>query len=509
MPPNYGRRVYYKRQSRSKESSVSPSHHAQRGSNFSLIASSIMTPSDHLPTWKRAAYGVGALADFLIFALINVMLIPVYVVALKLDPRLIGYAAALPRFVGVITDPIIGAISDNTRTRWGRRRPFFVVGAILCGTMLPLVWFPVTGFGNIGTFIYLFLILAVFQAVYSLYIVPFGALGYELTGDPDERTRVLAWCPYLTTIGTFAAPWFYWLSLRPVFGCNEVTGVRWMSIGAGVAIIVCGVIPALIFREKAQAPRRSGEKVNVLGAVRETVRSRAFLLLVGANVLATFAVNCQGTIILYITIYYMFAGDKAATTQLGGIVGTVVSLSTFLILPLITRLSAGRGKRSALLVSLAMCSIAGMATWWVFSPRWPYLMMIYSVIGYGGMTATSLMVSSMTADVCDEDELRTGKRREGAFASAMGATLKATLAVMLVVGGYLPSMAGYTDVSHPPTMNQLFNMRILFAAIQGLLPLIGMALIWFYPITKSRALEIRRSLDNRGTTPLSAIPIEN
>lgn len=463
------------------------------------------TPSNHLPTWKRAAYGVGALADFLIFALINVMLIPVYVVALKLDPRLIGYASALPRFVGVITDPIVGAVSDNTRTRWGRRRPFFVVGALLCGAMLPLIWFPVTRFGSVGMFVYLFVILALFQAVYSLFIVPFGALGYELTSDPDERTQVLAWCPYLVTIGTFSAPWFYWLSLRPVFGCNEVIGVRWMSVAAGLAIVVCGVIPALAFREKAQAPRRSGEKTNVLGALRETARSRAFLLLLGANVLATFAVNCQSTIILYIGIYYIFGGDKAATTQLCGIAGTAVSLSTFVILPLITKLSARWEKRIALLISLAMCSIAGIATWWVFSPRCPYLMMIYSIIGSGGMTATSLMVASMTADVCDEDELRTGMRREGAFASAMGATLKATLAVMLIVGGYLPSIAGYTDVSHPPTMNQLFNMRLLFAGIQGLLPLIGVALVWFYPITKTRAREIRRTLDDRHSESLAAV----
>jgi len=455
------------------------------------------TAADHLPTWKRAAYGAGALADFFVFALINTMLVPIYVVALKMDPRLIGFVAALPRLMGVITDPIVGAVSDNARTRWGRRRPFFVVGAILCGAMLPLIWLPPTRFGPTGVLVYLFVMLAVYQAVYSFFIVPFGALGYELSTDPDERTRVLAWCPYLITIGTFIAPWFYRCSMLPIFGNSEVTGVRWMSVASGVAIMLCGVIPALVFREKAQAPSRSAPKMKVWEALRETARSRAFILILGALVLATFAVNCQGTIILYITIFHIFGGNKLHATELFGIVGTAVSFGTFVVLPLVTRLSVKWGKRNALLVALALCAAGGLLTWWTFSPRWPWLMAISSIVGYGGMTATNLMIASMTADVCDEDELRTGLRREGAFASAMGAALKATQALLIVVGGYLPAMAGYTDVSAPPSPELLFNMRFIYLGVQVVLSVIAMGLVWFYPISKARDLEIRRRLEER------------
>ena len=113
------------------------------------------------------------------------------------------------------------------------------------------------------------------------------------------------------------------------------------------------------------------------------------------------------------------------------------------------------------------------------------------------MSACNLLIASMTADVCDEDELRTGTHRAGAFASAMGATLKATLTVMIIVGGYLPALAGYTDLVRPPTMDQLFNMRLQFAGVQFILPLIAMWLVWFYPITKARDAEIRRLLDAR------------
>ena len=459
---------------------------------------------EHLPLMKRVAYGVGALGDFFIFALINVMIQPFYVLGMHLDPRWLGYAVALPRLVGVVTDPMVGSLSDHAQTRWGRRRPFFVTGAVACACLLPLVWLPPVRFGPTGMIVYLVAILTLFQAVYSLYIIPFGALGYELTSDPDERTRVLAWCPYLTTIGTFAAPWFYWIALLPALGGSEVPGVRWMSLGCAVAIVVCGVIPALAFREKARKPLPAAAeggakegKVRVWAALRETLRSKAFVLLLGAMVLVTLGVNCQGVIQLYIAIFHIYGGDKLHATELFGIAGTVVSLSTFVILPLVTRLSAHYGKRKALMGTAAMCAVGGLLTWWTFSPRWPYLMILSHVISYGGMTSCNLLIASMTADVCDEDELHTGLRREGAFAATSGATLKVTLAVMTIAGGYLPALAGYTQVAVPPSVGQLTGMRLLYAAIQVALCLGAVALVRLYPITKERDAQIRLLLNER------------
>ena len=471
-------------------------------------ASTAALGTRRVPVWKRVAYGTGALGDFFIFALVNVMLVPIYVVALKFDPRLVALAAALPRLVGVVSDPIAGAISDGAFTRWGRRRPFFVCGAIGCGLLMPFIWFAPAQLGQGIALCYLVVVLILFQAVYSFFSIPYGAMGYELSSDPDERTRILAWCPYMITIGSFLAPWFYWFSLRPVFQGNELVGVRWMSIVSGILVVGCGMIPALVFRQQAaRQPSRAattGGKVKVLEALLETGRSRAFLLLLGAMVLVTFGVNCQGNIILYINIFHMFGGDKAAATQLMGIAGTAIGLANFIILPAITRLSTLWGKRSAMLLTLGMCALGGVASWWTLSPQWPYLMLVSALIGYGGMTASNLMIASMTADVCDEDELRTGSHRAGAFASAMGATLKATMTVMILVGGYLPAMAGYTDLSVPPNSHQLLLMRLQNSGVQLVLPLIGMVLIWFYPLTKARSAEIRRLIEERRTRGLLA-----
>jgi GPH family glycoside/pentoside/hexuronide:cation symporter len=86
--------------------------------------------SERVPVWRRAAYGAGGLTDFLFQNIVNA-LVPIYSIALKMDPLLLAIALAVPKIVGAILDPFVGAVSDNARTRWGRRRPFIVSGAVI------------------------------------------------------------------------------------------------------------------------------------------------------------------------------------------------------------------------------------------------------------------------------------------------------------------------------------------------------------------------------------------
>src|SRR5258707_165905 len=146
--------------------------------------------------------------------------VPIYSIALKMDPLLLAVALAVPRVVGAILDPLAGAASDNARTRWGRRRPFILCGAVIGALLLPLIWTPPAP-TQIGRCIYLMVILSLYAAATSVFSVPYGALGIQLTTNYDERTRVMAWRGYVQTAGTFGSAWFYWFFLLPVFG-NEV-----------------------------------------------------------------------------------------------------------------------------------------------------------------------------------------------------------------------------------------------------------------------------------------------
>ena len=116
---------------------------------------------------------------------------------------------------------------------------------------------------------------------YSIFFVPFQALGYELSSDYDERTRVQAWKGYLSGIGFFMAPWFFWFCSRDVYP-NLVVGVRWLSVVAGGVMLLGALLAFLFSHEKAGTQRQA--KIPLGQALSLTFRNRPFLLLQGAYV---------------------------------------------------------------------------------------------------------------------------------------------------------------------------------------------------------------------------------
>jgi GPH family glycoside/pentoside/hexuronide:cation symporter len=132
----------------------------------------------------------------------------------------------------------------------------------------------------------------------------------------------------------------------------------------------------------------------------------------------------------------------------------------------------------------------------LFVPAKPYLIMVEWVILAFGIPCADLMFSSMTADICDEDELVTGLRREGAFVAVGGFFGKVAQVATLLLAGALPRMAGYVDTSVPPTLRELKVMRAILC-VQFVAILAAITIIWLYPLTRSRSEATRRLLDER------------
>ena len=186
-----------------------------------------------VPVREKVAYGAAGVTDFLYLNLPLAMATPIFSVKLGMSPALLGISMAVAKALGALVSPVVGARSDNLRSRWGRRKPFMAVGALVGAVAMPLLWCPpASGWGMFAYVTFFITTVSVFSSVYS---IPYNALGLELTTDYDDRTRVQAWKGYLQTVGIVASAWFYWFTLRPVFA-DEVVGVRWLSV------IVAGVM---------------------------------------------------------------------------------------------------------------------------------------------------------------------------------------------------------------------------------------------------------------------------
>jgi GPH family glycoside/pentoside/hexuronide:cation symporter len=450
--------------------------------------------SERVQVWRKAAYGAGGLTDFLFPNTVNALAIPIYSIALEMDPLLLGIALAVPRVMGAISDPLAGAVSDNARTRWGRRRPFILCGAVIGALVLPLIWMPPVA-TQVGRFIYLLLILSIYAAAFSIFSVPYGALGIQLTTNYDERTRVMAWRGYMQTAGTFGSAWFYWFCLLPVFG-NEVVGARWLGVIVGLVMLAGALATVVACREKTETIAKQ-PKIALGAALGFTLRNRPFLLLQSVTVILVLGLGCETVIGSYVHIYYTCQGSKTFASYITGIGGTLTIFSTLAALPFGLWLSTHTGKRQGALVGLVIALIGVCLMPFLLVPAQPYLIMIEWVILAFGIPCANLMFSSMTADICDEDELVTGLRREGAYVAVGGFFGKVAQVGTLLLAGALPRMAGYLDTSVPPQLSELKVMRAMLIGIQFVAVLVAIIIIWFYPLTRSKSEATRRLLDER------------
>ncbi len=461
--------------------------------------------ASRVPLLSKIAYGAGGMADFLNTQIPTGLAMPVYARYFGLDTGLLGIANAIPRVIAVLSASLIGGISDNTRTRWGRRKPYILAGAVLCAVLLPWLWCAPSGATPMGLFLFFGGLMAIYSIFDSLLSVPHQAMGLELSTDYDERTRVQAWKGYVSGIGFLMAPWFYWFCTRDIFP-NVVRGAMVLSIIIGVVIILGAGMTVLFCREKTVAMRQ--EKIPIFPALKLTLKNHPFLLLQGATVFLSFSISCGSTVGFFLNIDYVCGGDEKFGALLGGVAGTVTTLMTYVGTALGVWFSTHLGKRTVGLLGLCLVFGGGLLVsvflapsyaWlpWLPPQHHPWLTMIPGIIINLGLQACNLMFSSMLADVCDEDEIATGLRREGAYVAVATVINRVVGIALILVAGFMPYLAGYTDMSLRPTEPQLIAMKWILISVQALAALIALASLYFYPITRHRAEQTRRMLDAR------------
>ena len=462
-----------------------------------------MIQSKTVPLKMRAAWGLGGWADNFIFQVLIILALPIYNIELGVDPVWVGVALMIPRLFDAITDPLMVNISDNTRSKWGRRRPWIFVGALVSAILLPLLWMPPFS-DKVAIIIYFGIISTIYALTYTMFVVPYTALGFELTEDYDERTKVMSWRMYIGLIAGLCIPNLYVWCQNDVFGGDILTGARWVTVLVGLSVLITGCLPALLCREKVAAKQQP--KIKLGKAILETIKDKPFRLLLSGYIIIITGLLTSASVALYVNIYHVFGGDKklaAEVSALGGMAGVVAA---YLGVRLAGWISAKTGKRETMIggLGLALLSVGSM----VFTMRpgfevaelfgFKFHPQIISFFFYGmGQQACWLMIDSMTADVCDEDELRTGLRREGMFGAVKSLALKAGVALTGLTGGLVIKLAGASDAAHGVSPDVAQTLKTLFVSIQSVGLVAGILVFVFYPISRAKSEETRRILNER------------
>ena len=458
---------------------------------------------------QRLAYGAGAFVNNLLAAASGGMMI-VLNLGLGMNPALVGLLGALPRLTDAFTDPLMGYISDNTRTRWGRRRPFIFVGAIAAGLLLALLWQLPRDQSETFYFVWFLVGSILFYVGYTIFATPWVALGYELTPDYHERTRLMGTQNFVGQLAYVVSPWFLWIMNSGRFFEDQVSGAAGLAIIIALVAIGLGILPGIFLRERmltvavteAQAAgTRRGFRQNSAEFFRGfgvTLSNGPFLKLCMATFLVFNGFILISSFQFYVIIYYVCGGDQTAGAKYAGWAGTVGAICTFAVVVFVTWLATRIGKRHAFFIAIGL-SILGYGLKWVcYNPEYPWLVMLPAPLQAFGLGGLFTLIPSMIADVVDTDELKTHERREGMFGSIFWWMVKLGLSAALAGSGYLLNATGFdVDLVGAQAPGTIFSMRLFDAGIPMLTSALAIWAVWKFPITEAKAFEVRQELESR------------
>ncbi|MEJ2595040.1 MAG: MFS transporter [bacterium] len=418
------------------------------GANHS---STTKSKKGHVSFTQLSAYGAGGIIPIALFNVAGILVGLMGNISLGLSAFWLGVILIIPRLWDAVSDPIIGHLSDNTRTRWGRRRPYLLIGGILVAFFFVVIWwipkgetvhtwFPTESGFQAFQLVYILVSLLLFYTACTIFEIPHGALGMEMTTDHHERTRLFSAKSFVGNLFAMSTPWLFAMANMEIFrgtGGNEADGMRYVSLLIAAILIPLSFWWTITLREPGFVKVASQEKTPFWKDMRHTAGNRNFIMLTLTIFTLAMGFNFVNLLGSYIPIFYVFGGDKVAGANLLGINGTVWAITgVFAVFPL-NWISPVIGKRKTLVIAILLMCVAQLSKIVCYNPEYPYLILIPTVLLSMGMLFFFTLGASMVGDICDEDELNTGYRSEGSYYSIYWWFIKMGTAFASFVAGAL------------------------------------------------------------------------
>jgi len=406
---------------------------------------------------QKIAFGFGMLANQMFPAALGVFII-VLVQDLGFAALLWGIIQFAPRIFDAITDPLMGFISDNTKSKWGRRRQYVFIGGILMGLAYIAMWQLHKDDGIVYNFIYFFSWSLVFYLGLTIFSVPYVAMGYEISDDFHERTQIMAISQFIGQWAWVIAPWFWVILYDPAwFPDGAGQGVRDLSIWVAIPCTIFAIIPAIFIKSESTLNRKDFLPVNasyirksikgIFISAFEAFKIKQFKKIAFATFLIFNSFQVIAAFTFLIIVHYLFNSDPASAGSWPALHGSVGALVTsFLVIPLITLISKKIGKKKAFILSQLISIIGYILFWFLFIPGKPYMFLFALPFHSFGIGSLFTIMMSMTADVCDLDELENGTRREGVLGAVYWWMVKLGFGVAALFSGFILWLVGFDQI---------------------------------------------------------------
>lgn len=433
----------------------------------------------HLPTTVLISYGLTAMPLSALAIGMFVVLPTVYAEAVGLGMTSVFLVVLLTRFWDVITDPLIGWLSDRTRGRFGRRRPWVLLAWLPLSVAIYALYLPPEGIG----WAYLSVWSAIFFTAGTAMLVPYTVWGAELSGVYHERSRVFAYRHVFAALGTLLAAG---LSIQ-ARGSGTVMSAETLRLIAWVGLALLPFTLAVLFwRVRESPPPAPRRRVDWRLGIRVMLRNRPF-----ARVLATYFLNGVANA-FPATLFFFFVrhalGDAGAT----GTLLTAYFVAAVIGTPLWIRLARRYGKHRTWCVAMVLAAVSFLTVPFLYQSQTGFFLAVIVVAGLT-LGADLAMPGAMLADVVDEDTVGTGERRAGIYYALWAMVAKLALA-FASVGFLILDLAGFDAKIDDNTDTAIFTLVVLFALFPVAFKAAAAAVVWRYPLTEGRHEELRRMI---------------
>lgn len=414
-----------------------------------------------VPLRTKLLYGAGEIATSAKNSTLNSFLLFFYADVVHISPALVSLAIFLGKVWDAVADPVMGYVSDITRSRWGRRRPYVAISAAPLGLLFFLLFTPPAS-GTLATFVYLLIVYTALFTVFTVFATPYIAWGAELARGYHERTAVVQIRTLFGVVGGVigaVAP----VEIAKQFD-DQRRGYAVMAAVLGTLMTVAVLLTAGGVRETIRASNVVPSVAHFIRGLRVTFGNRDFRVVFSTFCLMTVAA-ALGQAVQIIVVKYSFQMLDFFPT-----IALTFGLSFAASFPLWLRLSQAIGKRRAMLIGLAFSCVVPFG-WMVVQPG-DRLAMIVFMISAGITTGSITLAMSSAADIIDLDELQTGERREGAYFGIWTLGLKTASAIGILLGGAVLQMVGYV-ADQPQNPRTMWWLIMIVGPLQAAAHLVG------------------------------------
>ena len=402
-------------------------------------------------------------------------------------PGVAGTILLVARIWDAVNDPLVGVLSDRTRSQLGRRRPYMLAGAVPMAVLYMLLWFvPPLATSGARAMYYLGVYL-LFDLAYTLVSGPYYALTPEMSLDTDERTSIVTYRAGLSIVtGLLAA-----VALPFVFeaaGSMQVA-FQWAGIGIGLISMLPYFLLVALVRERADF--QSARTTDVVRSVRVLLRNRAFWLSLLLNGLAWLAIAMVEAVFAYFLIYW--AKVSEANTPI--FLATILASAT-VFLPVVNWLAGRYEKKWAFVIATSVWAVLHVALWWVPAAA-VVPVFIVAVLAGLGISAAHVLPAAMGADALESVEYESGERQEGVFGGLSGFIQKLGTSLALASVGWVLELTGYQPNAAAQAPAALLGIRALTTWVPAALLVAAIAAAAAFPITRSVHRALNEELARR------------